>query len=491
VGRPNVIFVIVDALRNDMISFAGAFAPPTPNIDRLASAGVFFHDAYSCTNATDSSVTSMMTGLYPARHGILRHGVYVTPEEKAQVWRVPMLAEILGESGYHTMAIDWLGRWHRRGFDSYSGVGQRRAYVKGLIGFLKRHSLGGTTNTIRTAAKGHLNKMAGSLKAIDDAEWIVDHMVSFLQSQQGGPPFFLFAHFWDLHAPYRPLERFMRQVPARRDQPRLTIKQALAHLDDTVWRGQVERWTQGYTFVDEVVAAYQSQVMFVDEQLGRFLSAMDRLNLNRQTLVILTSDHGESFCEHGICFDHHGLYESTIHVPLLLWAPGVLPGGLEIRGLVQHIDLVPTLLEFLNIPFPGDWDGRSLLPAIQEGISRRTSIYLEEALTQHKIAIRTDRHKYIRALSEEDALCRYCGTVHGGQEELYDLIQDPLESRNCAQEDVELRETFQQQWSRWQSEPGSGPLASPEQVPGLDDQVEAGDEGEEAIIERLRALDYL
>jgi arylsulfatase A-like enzyme len=63
VGRPNVIFVIVDALRNDMISFAGAFAPPTPNIDRLASAGVFFHDAYSCTNATDSSVTCMMTGL--------------------------------------------------------------------------------------------------------------------------------------------------------------------------------------------------------------------------------------------------------------------------------------------------------------------------------------------------------------------------------------------------------------------------------------------
>lgn len=473
-----------------MISVVNPQALPTPNIDRLARNGILFRDAYSCTNATDPSITTMMTGLHPARHGIVHHGGYVTSEEIAQVRRVPTLVEFLNQAGYTTIGIDWLGRWHKQGFDIYSGITKRSIFSSHLIKYLDRYNLWKVANRVLSLTGGKLNKAVSALRAFDDARLVVDRAIDLLRLHCHSP-FFLFIHFWDLHAPYRPISRFISQVPKNVNGPRLTIRDVLAQLRNPLWRQQIERWTGDYTYVDEFVAAYQSEVLFVDEQLGRLWDAFKQLGLDNNTLIILTSDHGESFYEHGICFDHHGLYEATVHVPLILHAPNSLPGGIEVKGLVQHTDLMPTLLELLNLSCPSDLDGTSLLPMIADATSHRSVIYLEETLTQHKVAVRTKRYKYIRALSEQDAICRYCGIVHGGLEELYDLEQDPNESKNIAQEKPDVREELCKQVSGWlETSHRSRDLQPPEVLSGPSGLVEEDDD-EQIIVARLRDLGYL
>jgi len=491
-AKTNIIFIVIDALRADMLSTINSQAVSTPTIDCFAREGVLFQDAYSCTNATDSSITSMMTGLYPARHGIIRHGAYVSDKEKLQVQRVPMLAEILCEAGYKTMSIDWLGRWHKRGFDIYTGITQRGTLSKSLYDFLSRHNLWGMASKILSLTKGRMNKAVSTLKVIEDAQVVVDQAINLLRSHNlSSVPFFLFIHFWDLHAPYRPIDRFVPQTSQNvRQESRVAIRDVTNQLNNSIWQRRIERWTDGYTYVDEFVAAYQSEVLFVDEQIGRLLSEIRQLNLDKNTLIILTSDHGESFCEHSICFDHHGLYECTVHVPLIIRLPDLLPAETRVKGLVQHIDLMPTLLKLLNVPFSANWDGCTLLPVIEDGASRRSAIYLEEALTEHKIAVRTNRHKYIRAVSEQDAVCRYCGIVHGGQEELYDLEQDPLESNNMIQARPDLREMLHHQLSDWQATMNS----EAQNLQISDSALDPGDltdEGEKLIEQRLRDLGYL
>jgi arylsulfatase A-like enzyme len=176
----------------------------------------------------------------------------------------------------------------------------------------------------------------------------------------------------------------------------------------------------------------------VDEQLGRLRDWMEHRGILDDTVVVLTSDHGESLTEHEIYFDHHGLYEVNTQVPLILRYPGGLPSGRGVGGFVQHVDLVPTLLELCGVEEDSArYDGRSLLPAVESGRSERPFAYSEESYVQPKRAIRTDRYRYITA-TDGEGYCRYCHTVHRGAEELYDLVEDPDEEHNLATEQPDL-----------------------------------------------------
>ena len=158
-------------------------------------------------------------------------------------------------------------------------------------------------------------------------------------------------------------------------------------------------------------------------------------------LIALTADHGESLTEHGIYFGHHGLYDELIHVPLILYYPAEIPAR-RIEATVQHIDLMQTILDLARIEYDHEsLDGRSLLPLLKSDNRNefRDFVYVEEAKCQREFAIRTADFKYIFAPSKQDAMCSYCGKIHGGIEELYDLRLDPGELRNIADEQPEIR----------------------------------------------------
>ncbi|MFO7958600.1 MAG: sulfatase-like hydrolase/transferase, partial [Candidatus Brocadiia bacterium] len=206
-------------------------------------------------------------------------------------------------------------------------------------------------------------------------------------------------HYWDVHTPYNAPRRFRR------------------------YRGTDPE--------KQLSDRYSGAVRYVDEQIGRLVKGLRRSGQMENTLLVVTSDHGESHTEHGIYFDHHGLYDATTHVPLILHCPARLPAGRRLSGFVQHVDLVPTILEMAGIESVGRaLDGTSLLPLIRGRAEEvRPHVYCEESYVQEKRALRNRRYKYITAV-DGDGYCRYCHKVHGGVEELYDLREDPGETRN-------------------------------------------------------------
>ena len=179
--------------------------------------------------------------------------------------------------------------------------------------------------------------------------------------------------------------------------------------------------------------------------MGELIRTLKDLDMIDETLVILNADHGESLGEHRIYFDHHGLYEPTIRVPLILSLPKTLPGNRRIRALCQHADLLPTILDLTGIRPPqgvGFLDGRSLMPLIREKVKEIHPFVIScEANWQLKRSIRTHQWKLIQSL-EKDA--------YGNPRfELYDLKSDPGETKNLASRHPDIVRGLHQRMNRW------------------------------------------
>ncbi|MFQ6038869.1 MAG: sulfatase, partial [Candidatus Aminicenantales bacterium] len=219
--------------------------------------------------------------------------------------------------------------------------------------------------------------------------------------------FFLFLHYWDTHPPFHCPRAHMPQVSSGDEE-------------------------------DVLEAKYRGAVRYVDQNIGEFVRFLEEKALLENSLVILTSDHGESLREHNILFDHHGLYDVTTHVPLVWHAPGLFPESRRIPALVQHVDILPTVCDILGTEASGDaFDGQSLLPLISGKTSSiRDHVLIEESCAQRRVALRNLTHKYILA-PDGAAPCRYCQRIHGGAEELYDLEKDPDETHNRIRSDPE------------------------------------------------------
>ena len=407
----------------------------SPNIDNLAKEGVLFEDAYCCINTTDPSLTTIFSGKYPTSHGIINHGPKITEEEIREFNRkgIILLPEILKLRGYTTVAIDWLRRWHRRGYVHYGVINYKYPtfpflFLRKLFPFLRK-------------------KRSSKLrKPTEDAKIITDQAIDVIRKNRK-KKFFLFIHYWDAHTGYIPPKGYVKRYLQKKDDEGQTIEEVLDQLGNSEWRSYIRYCVKGAKRTNEVIARYDGAIAFVDHEIGRLIEALEEHGILEQTLIILTSDHGESLTDHGIYFSHHGLYDETIHVPLIFRYQG-LPKNKRVKGFVQHVDIVPTILDILGIEV--DFDGKSLIPLIYDETKElRSFVYVEEAHTQRKRAIRTSEYKYIHALSEEGAICRWCERVHGGIEELYDLNKDPREIKNIVIEQPIVANALKKQLSDW------------------------------------------
>lgn len=187
--------------------------------------------------------------------------------------------------------------------------------------------------------------------------------------------------------------------------------------------------------IDIIASKYNGAVNYVDKCIGDLLTTLKNHKILEDTLIIITSDHGESLTEHEMFFDHHGLYEVTTHVPLIVFHPKLFSRPKKIQGLIQHVDLVPTVCDYVGINDKDlGCDGTSMKPLIsgdREDI--RDFAFFEESYVQRKIGLRNKTHKYIYA-PDGIGMCNYCQKVHAGVEELYDLERDPEEMNNVVSE---------------------------------------------------------
>jgi len=420
-ARPNFLLIVVDDLRFDEIGAAGHPFARTPNIDRLARQGARFLNAFATTPLCSPSRANILTGLYTRHHGVLDN-----TDRSSLSHRLATFPRALHEAGYET---GFVGKWHmgndhtaRPGFDFWVAMkGQGEA----IDPWLDDNGHGGV-------ARGYVTDL------------LTEHALAFVDRPRDRPFFLMLAHK-ALHpniaqrddgstAPigggeFVPAERH-RSLYASAEPPRRPNyavpprdKPALARRI-----GGLPPLGPGTVTDDGTIRDRQRMLAAVDEGLGRLLDALARRGVLDDTLVVLTSDNGYFYGEHGLSVERRLAFEESIRLPLLVRYPRLVRAGSTPAALALTIDLAPTLLELAGVS-PPTLDGRSLVPLLRGDAGGWRTSFLVEYTSDTVFprmshmgydALRTERHKYVRYRELP------------GMDELYDLERDPFELDNLA-----------------------------------------------------------
>jgi len=395
----NVLWIVIDCLRADRLGCYGYHRPTSPHLDRFSQDAVRFTQAISPHIPTEPAHTTFFSGRDCFSHQIVTQGGSREPEPG-----IPLLPELLRDRGYFTAAVDNIGRWIAPGFEQYE------TYPR-----WDHRSAGPWRNGEEVTQK--------ALAVLDEAAL--------------RRPFSLFLHYWNPHSPYLPPAPFDRMFYQGDEQsPR---HRSMDPVWDSPWFfNYFSEWLSGVRDIEFVKAQYDAAIAYTDACLGRVFQRLDELHLWDDTLVLVHADHGEELDEHGCWFDHHGLYDTNVRVPLLLRLPGAKAGGRSIPELISLADLAPTVLEYLGFPeLTRGMDAVSLLPLLDprsnlrpgEGPGRE-AIYLTECTWMRKRGWRTPDWKLIAALEPD---------IYGKPPvELFHLRTDPGEQVNLAQERPEV-----------------------------------------------------
>ncbi len=388
--KPNVLLIGIDSLLSTHMSCYGYARQTTPHIDRFAEGGVLFENTFSPNVPTTSAYACMSTGMdiFTTQCVALRHRGGLPP-------KVRTLAEILNDDGYATSCIGFSGNAASRGFGTYldySGWGDRS---EGCLP--KAHNL-------NEVAVPEIERLAGLPE-----------------------PFFLMLRHMDPHSPYMPPPPFDR-IFYHGDECNPQNDSMKPVMEFKPFRDYFASWMPpGITDKDFVIAQYDGAVAYMDACMRRLFTQLETLGILEDTIVVINSDHGETLYDHECWFDHHGIYDVTLKVPLVIRYPKKLPAGLRVKGYNQHKDMVPTVLELAGIESDVAFDGRSLMQLVRGEVSSfESSLYITECTWMRKHGWRTPQWKLIVALEPD---------FHFKQEmELYNLVEDPDENRNLADE---------------------------------------------------------
>ncbi|MCX6365588.1 MAG: sulfatase [Armatimonadetes bacterium] len=403
--HPNIVLLAVDSLRADHMSCYGYHRNTTPHLDRFASQGTLFEHNISAHIPTTSAYGSMLTGqdVFTTQVVALRHKGPLREE-------VPTLAELLKEAGYTTTCVGFSGNPSARGFDKYLN----------FAGW-------GSWNEGRSPKAENLNQVA-----IPELDELV----------KGEAPFFLFLRHMDPHAPYLPPAPYERMFyhgnesdPENKSmEPVMSFKPFCDFFASWMPPGISDK--------DYVIAQYDGAIAYMDACIQTIFTALEAHGIYDETLIILNGDHGETLYDHECWFDHHGIYDTTLHVPLIIRYPGKVPAGQRVSGYTQHKDLVPTVLELAGIETERSFDGNSVLPLISgDEVSHESEIYITECTWMRKHGWRTPEWKLIVALEPD---------FHFKPEvELYNLIQDPDENHNLAESEPEVVAHLKSRMDAW------------------------------------------
>jgi len=389
---PPIIFISLDTFRWDALGAVRDDLPSlTPNLDRFAADSVLLTKALVPMPFTLSSHMSMFTGLYPQVHRV------TTPKDSLTDG-IQTLSEILQQAGYRTIGRitnDWLKAefGFGRGFEDYERLPHRLTY----------------SDRVNASAAEALSSAAEDPR-----------------------PLFLFLHYMDAHSdffqqgrnrlPYFSPERF------RSDQDAVSQDAFCDDQGRCATQFLLEADREGRTIPTEQVEVlrrlYASGIRYLDHDLGELFDLLKAQGLYDRALIVLTSDHGEEFQEHGK-FLHSQIYDESVRVDLLLKLPHQRLAGNRIDSQVEAIDLLPTILDLAGLQSSNTIQGRSLLPLIHGNSVAERGALSQNKLNRARFAMRTDDYKIIRDFK-------------AGTEEVYDLREDPGETTNLAQSDPEL-----------------------------------------------------
>ncbi len=425
---PNVFVYLIDTLRPDHLGSYGYDRPTSPHIDAFARDATLFRNAVAQTSWTRPAVASLFTGLNPPSHGVIG-------PDHALASDVETLPATLGKLGYQTWGVTTNGNaapafGFGRGFDRY--------------------------NYLPEGQDGEMHQLSDRVNEI---------VFGWLSRRRDRRPLFLHLHTTDPHSPYTPRAPFRAKLAARVSDPEAGTRAYMRRLQ----LGEpAPPGAQG-----DVRALYDAEIAFNDEHFGAFLSKLKELDLYQSSLVILLSDHGEAFAEHGTWQHGTTLYHEVVAIPLIIKFPGGLGRGEVVETLARQVDVLPTILDVLGRPPLEGLEGRSLLPEVRGGGAEP-----EPGVTAYSHLSRR-RGEWASATQSGRQLIRTRAASDGAERvRLFDLERDPLQRHDLAEMSPVWRGYLLSQLEHLESLPGR-----PGEAPAAEIDPD--------LRERLRALGYL
>jgi len=347
----NIVLITIDALRADHLSCYGYERKTTPNIDRIAEQGILFKNVIAPSSWTVPSMASLFTSVYPSNHRVTESIFYKPAEEKHILSKeLTTLTEILKANGYTTFGVS-----------SNVNLDEKRGFKRGFDYFK------------------HLKKLSIAP--------LVNKSVCLWEDEiKNSNKFFLWVHYIDPHFPYYAKNPWIEQYTTKElilklnSQKKLSLKKLMPALK------------QNPRLLASLIAHYDSEINFVDNHIGELIQ---RFELSKNTFIIITADHGEEFLEHDHLAHGHNLYKETIHIPLI----AKLPYNTKKEMVERHVNLVdimPSILQILNIKQPEQTLGKSFWP--KEKLLKTNTFdysYSELDLENSLKSIITPKWKYI------------------------------------------------------------------------------------------------
>jgi arylsulfatase A-like enzyme len=333
-GAPNVLVLVMDTVRADHLSVCGYPRATSPNLERLARQGVLFDSAISTSSWTLPAHASLLTGRAPHEHGAER-GPYDG--------RFTTLAQELRSRGYRTGAFSANYFF----FSRQMGFGRGFLHFEDVFGSLAdcaARTLYGRKFDQFVLQKLGFEDVPGRKRAADVNRELLDWL-----DRNGDHPFFAFLNYFDAHDPYLPPQPYRSRFTKERNPGGV--------LNTFILRHDLARPEQLQGEID----AYDGALAYLDDQIGKLMAALDARGLQRKTLLVIVSDHGESFGEHGLLLHRNALYRETLRVPLLLVWPGHVPVGVRISRPASIAAVPGTILDLLGGPAPERFPSPSLV----------------------------------------------------------------------------------------------------------------------------------
>lgn len=442
-GRPkNVLFLLSDQHRPLALSLLGDTRARTPNIDSIARTGLRFDQAY-CTNPVCTpSRASLLTGLYTHNHGAVNNGTPWPFEIKTMAHHFSRAGYISGLIGkMHFVDAQTHGFDYRLDFnDWFQYLGPKTKLYADELGRANSGSglpiiddlwrdFGDPWKDARTPddRKGfvHVGR-ASKIPEQDHFEsFVARETVRFLKRFGKRHPFFLISSYLKPHDPFMPPERFAAMYPpASMRLPdtwgKVDLTKVPREIRNRIGNDGPNPEIKDPEMAKRRIAMYYGNVAHLDDCIGRVLTALRELDLEKDTAVLYSSDHGEMLGEHGL-WHKFVFYEPSVGVPLIFRVPGMTEAGARCRTPVSLVQLMATLLDLCGVPVPGGLDGDSLVPLLREpGRRMDPPVYSE-------FALRTKNAKYMIRRGD----WKYSYYVND-MPELYNLAADPQEMNNLA-----------------------------------------------------------
>jgi len=351
-SRNIILFITIDTLNPKYLGCYGDPETRSPVIDHLARSGLSFSQCHSVINITGASFASLISGVPPYEHKVFANGYPIA-------------------EGFQTLGESFQS-------DGFATVGVVSSFH--------------LNPDISNLAQGFSDFFTCEGERIDGAD-ATSKLTAWLKTHPAGRQM-IWLHYYDCHTPYNPPWPYSEFYLMTEDPelPGETLLESKPFLQQEEVRKWFQDWLQGVKETRTIENRYRGTISEIDYYCETILTLLKQMGRYDEMVVVLTSDHGESFGEHGVYFDHRGPYEPNIDIPFIVSGPG-LPENRVLSGLVSGLDIPPTLLDLMKIPIPPSFRGYSVLPLIDGHTQKIREFMVTESLWQNAITIRDQTNK--------------------------------------------------------------------------------------------------